>query len=275
MIRVVSDGPALAEEAAAAFARAAQASIEERGRFAVALAGGHTPIPTYRELAGPHRGDVAWDRVQLFWGDERLVPPDDPDSNYRMVRETLLVGAPVPEAQIHPVPTELGAAEAVAAAYEATLRCELGPDEVQAGAGSGASSAGSTAGVRFDLVLLGLGDNAHTASLMPGCPALAETRRLVATCLPKDLPHPRVTLTLPAINAARQVIFLVSGASKAGALARVLEGGEPPSAAPAAGVRPAAGDLLWLVDRAAAGSLHDETLTTIGRARGAVEGNAP
>ncbi len=110
---------------------------------------------------------------------------------------------------------------------------------------------------------------------MPGCPALAETRRLVATCVPEDLPHPRVTLTLPAINAARRVMFLVSGTSKAEVLARVLEGGESPSAAPAAGVRPAAGELLWLVDRAAASLLHDETLTTIGRARGAPEGDAP
>ncbi len=271
MIEVHPDPEALAEAAAARFAAAARAAIATHGRFAVALAGGHTPAATYRllaasaEPAGAGRAAVDWSRVHLFWGDERAVPPDHPDSNYRMVRETLLAGAPVPAANVHPVPTGLGSAEASAAAYEETLERWFG---LAAGGGPG------TERPRFDLVLLGLGEDGHTASLMPGCPALAETARWVATCAPQSLPHPRITLTLPAINAGRRVVFLVAGAAKAPALARVLEGDEEPGRLPAAGVRPGDGELRWLVDRAAAGRLRAETLDTTGRAYGAAKGTA-
>ncbi len=264
MIEVHPDPEALAEAAAARFVDAARASIAAHGRFAVALAGGHTPAATYRLLAAT--AAVEWARVHLFWGDERLVPPDHPDSNYRMVRETLLAGAPVPAANVHPVPTGRGSAEASAAAYEETLERWFG---LAAGAGRG------TERPRFDLVLLGLGEDGHTASLMPGCPALAETARLVSSCAPEHLAHPRITLTLPAINAARRVLFLIAGAGKAEALSRVLAGEEPPDALPAAGVRPDGGELAWLVDEAAAGRLAGDTLTSMCRAPSAAEGTAP
>lgn len=232
---VVSDADRLAQVAAKRFIALAAATLDERGRFVVALSGGSTPRPMYRRLAQePQTLAVDWSRVELFWGDERCVPPDHPDSNYRMARRALLDGdghdgVGVPQAHVHRIRGELPPREA-AAAYREELQAVLGE------------------GGRFDLVLLGLGTDGHTASLFPGTTAVEERGRDVVAVYVKKLSSWRVTLTLPVINRARHVIFLVSGAEKADALARV-RAGEP---LPAAMVRPVEGTLTWVVDRDAA-----------------------
>jgi len=235
-VRVFPNLEGLSLAAAESFADAAAEAISQRGRFTVALSGGSTPSRLYQLLTlPPLRQRIDWSRCHLFWGDERLVPPDHADSNYRLARETLLDGVPLPVAQIHGVPVEVGEGNDVAQSYEEDLRDFFGRDELWP---------------RFDLLLLGLGSDGHTASLFPGSPALEESQRWVVATPPGTLPPPvhRVTLTLPAINAAREVLFLVAGADKAGVLHRVLQGDV---GLPAARVRPAGGDLYWFVDLAA------------------------
>jgi 6-phosphogluconolactonase len=236
----VADPEAMTSAAAAELARRGTAAVAERGSFTLVLAGGSTPRMLYRHLAGmtePSRARVPWDRTHLFFGDERHVPPDDPDSNYRMAEEALI--AHVSAASVHRMRGEEPAAAVAAAAYEAELRAFFhlrGADEPPP---------------RFDLVLLGLGSDGHTASLFPGSAALDERRRWVVAPFVERLGAHRITLTLPALNRARAVLFLVSGAQKAEALARVLApaAGELP---PAARVQPEGGELLWIVDRDAA-----------------------
>ncbi|MFO7742974.1 MAG: 6-phosphogluconolactonase [Anaerolineae bacterium] len=240
---IITSADCLARVAADRFVALASAAVAERGRFAVALSGGSTPRPAYallgheplaeEPLAGhPLAGKVDWARVDVFWGDERCVPPDHPDSNYRMARRILLDRIPIPGENVHRIRGELPPQEA-AAAYQLELQTGLGGDG------------------RFDLILLGIGPDGHTASLFPGTPAIGERERSVVAVYVKKLDAWRVTLTLAAINAARHVIFLVAGAEKADVLARV-RGGEP---LPAAMVRPADGQLTWLVDRDAAARL--------------------
>jgi 6-phosphogluconolactonase len=227
----------VAEEAARRFVALAGEAIEQRGHFAVALAGGGTPAGLYRRLAQePQRGQVNWPRVWVFFGDERCVPPDNAESNYRMARETLLASVPLAEQNIHRVHGEKPAEQA-AAQYAQELRAKLGP------------------GPSFDLVLLGMGEDGHTASLFPGMPALAiRDEWVVASDVPVYVRPQvrRVTLTLPVLNAARQVLFLVAGGNKAGAVRAVLGEQEAAQPLPAALVRPEAGGLTWLLDRAAA-----------------------
>lgn len=243
MIRVLDDAGALAEAAAAVFAGEVREAFRSRGRCAVALAGGSTPRSTYRILGETYRSSVPWERLDLFWGDERLVPPDHPDSNEGMVRDELIERLSIPEANIHPVRTLLGSAREAADDYQAELRAffNLAGAELP----------------RFDLVLLGLGEDGHTASLMPGSEAVGERGRLVSVCALEHLEHPRVTLTLPVLNAARRVVFLVSGQRKAEILWRVLEGPPQPDELPAQAVRPDDGAAWWLVDRDAASRLTD------------------
>ena len=232
-------------DAAARFVmECARRAIAERGRFVVALAGGSTPRRLCQLLADrPGREAIEWDRWHFFLGDERVLPPTDPDCNFVMAAETLLGRVPVAPEQIHRPPTELGDAAAVAAAYERELRDFFGlaPGEVP----------------RFDLILLGLGSDGHTASLFPGKPALDETERLVVDTPPGVLPPQvdRVTFTFPVINAARAVAFLVAGADKAAALRAAREGTalDEVVQVPAARVRPTDGELRWFVDAAAAG----------------------
>jgi 6-phosphogluconolactonase len=238
---VLPDLSALAYEAAKRFARLARRSIGETGRFAVALAGGSTPRPLYELLATePFRGQVPWHRVHLFWGDERCVPPDDPQSNYRMVREALLDGSTLlPDENVHRVPAERPPEEA-AAAYEEALRAFFRCDD---------------SFPRFDLVLLGMGPDGHTASLFPGGAALDETERsVVANWVPQQNAW-RITLTYGALNAAHHIIFLVAGAGKAVTLREVLQPDSLRPPLPAQQVRPRAGTLTWLVDEAAASQL--------------------
>ena len=235
-VRVFADRAALVEAAARLFAETAAAAAAARGRFCAALSGGSTPRPLYERLAAdPYGRGLPWEAIHLFWGDERCVAPDDPRSNYGMVRRALLDRVPVPPGNVHPMDGEAEPPRG-AAAYEAELR-RFFPD---------------AALPWFDLVLLGLGRDGHTASLFPGSPVLETRDRLVAW-VPAPAPGPdRLTLTLPVINQAGRVLFLVAGAEKAGILARVLARGEADASLPAARVRPVRGQLLWFADREAA-----------------------
>ena len=227
----------LAEAAARDFVARAEETINERDRFAVVLAGGSTPEATYQALARDYADRIDWSKVHVFFGDERTVPPDHEDSNYRMVRETLLSRIRV--GSVHRMRCELSSAEA-AAAYERELRDFFGIS-------NGLPS--------FDLILLGLGEDGHTASLFPETAALDVADRWVVANPVLKLETTRLTLTVPVINAARAVAFLVAGEDKAGALREILEGDADPRAYPAKFVRPEGGDLTWMVDRAAASLL--------------------
>jgi 6-phosphogluconolactonase len=226
----------LAEAAARDFAARAQESIDERGRFAVALAGGSTPKATYEVLARDYAGALDWSRVHVFFGDERTVSPDHEDSNYRIAYEILLSRVPV--GSVHRMRGELPPEEA-AAAYEEELREFFGPDGVP----------------RFDLVLCGLGEDGHTLSLFPETAALDVTDRWVVANPVLKLETTRLTLTIPVINAARAVTFLVAGEDKAQVLKEILVDDGDPRECPAKFVRPQDGDLTWMVDRAAASLL--------------------
>lgn len=207
--------------------------------FRMALSGGNTPRLLYQRLASAdYRNRIEWRRVELFWGDERFVPHNDPLSNYRMARETLLAHTPVLIDHIHPIPTE-GDPDNAARKYESTLRGIYGADSL------------SRARPLFDLVLLGLGDDGHTASLFPGSPALDERTRWVLAVDGKDVP--RITLTYPALQSASAVVFLVNGEDKADIVHRVRAGD---MALPAARLK-ARGDVLWFIDRAAASALAE------------------
>lgn len=235
-VQVYESPQELAEAAARAFAGSAAEAIAERGRFAVALAGGSTPKATYEILARDHAEDVDWPNVHAFFGDERTVPPDHEDSNYRMARETLLDRVPI--GSVHRMRGELPPDEA-AAVYEEDL--------------------GQFFGGEFpvlDLVMLGIGPDGHTASLFPATAALGVTDRLVVANPVTKLDTTRLTLTVPVLNAAREVRFLVAGAGKAEALAEILEGDADPREYPAKLVRPPGGP-IWMVDHAAASALHD------------------
>jgi 6-phosphogluconolactonase len=235
-VRLHDSPERLAEAAARAFVQEAARAVAERGRFAVALAGGSTPEATYEVLARDHAGDVDWPNVHVFFGDERTVPPDHEDSNYRMAREALLDVVPV--GSVHRMRGE-EAPEEAAASYEGELMEFFGE-----------------APPALDLVMLGIGADGHTASLFPETPALEVTDRLVfANPVPK-LDATRLTLTAPVLSAARSVNFLVAGEGKAEALREILEGDADPRRYPAKLVRPLGGP-TWFVDRAAARSLHD------------------
>lgn len=247
IVRFVAEEPALYRQAAAEFVRAAAKAVKERGRFAVALSGGTTPAGLYAVLAAEEelRRAVDWKRTQVFWGDERQVPPDHRDSNYRMAREVLLSKVSVPEANVHRIRGELSDAAEAALRYEEELRAALGlaANELP----------------RFDLVLLGLGADGHTASLFPGTEALRERRRAVIANWIDTLRAWRITLTVPAINHARSVMFLVCGEDKAEAAKSVLEGPRNAKALPARLIRPESGRMLWLLDRAAGRLLEANT----------------
>ena len=239
-VTVVPDPDALADAAARLIAEAAADAIEARGRFMWALAGGETPRATYARLAlAPVRERVDWRRVWVFFGDERAVPPDHPDSNYRMAHETLLGKVPIPAAQVLRIRGEAEDLEVAAAEYAGALVTAFGTRRGEL--------------PRFDLVLLGMGVDGHTASLFPGSPVVREVFRAVAAVHVGAASIPqRLTLTLPVLNAAARVVFLVAGAEKAKAVKAVL--GER-ATLPAAMVRPDHGELVWLLDRAAAGEL--------------------
>jgi 6-phosphogluconolactonase len=248
-VEVVADPDLLAEVAARSFAALAEAAIHARGRFVVALSGGHTPRGAYQRLSRePFASRISWSQVALLWGDERCVPPDHPESNYRMVREVLLDHAPIPPANVHRIRGEDDPA-AAAAQYEETLRSLFDTPAGPPRTGPGGS---------FDLILLGLGEEGHTVSLFPGSAAVKEQIRWVMAERAAGMTTPwRVTLTPQVINAAAEILFLVSGHAKADILRRVVEGERRPPLLPAQVISAGAGRVRWLVDRAAAAELGE------------------
>jgi len=239
----VKDAEELAHKAAEIIAGDAQKAIEQRGRFVIALAGGSTPKATYKYLARDHADKIDWNKVYAFMSDERFVPYDSELSNFGMARETLLSHLPIPKDRIFPVPTDRASPIESAMAYEKTLREFFKTDEQIP---------------RFDLILLGMGDDGHTASLFPNAATIGIRDRWVVASPAGTLPPPvdRITFTLPLINAARHVLFLVSGEKKAAALADIFENHPDPVKRPSAGVRPTDGTLTWLIDQAAAIDLN-------------------
>ncbi|MGB8014001.1 MAG: 6-phosphogluconolactonase [Terriglobales bacterium] len=242
-IEVLATAADLFHAAAEEFVRVGRAAIGASGRFTVALSGGSTPKALYSLLAANY-ADFAWNRVFLFFGDERHVPPTDPESNYRMVKEALLTKIAIPAENVFRVAAENPDADGAAADYEAQIRrffglhSEIRNDEFP----------------RFDLILLGMGPDGHTASLFPGSAALDERSRLVvANWVAKFNTH-RITFTFPVLNRAAEVLFMASGADKAEMVHQVLEGKSTPPL-PSQRVEPSDGKLLWMLDEAAAAKL--------------------
>lgn len=240
-IRVVETAADVARQGAEELARDADRAHAAGRDFTVALAGGSTPRAMYRLLAdpsAPYVVPIAWNRIRFYFGDERSVPPDHPDSNYRMALETLLSKVPVRPGSVARFRSEGDDPEAVAAEYEQILRQSFG--------------IGQNDAPRFDLVLLGMGEDGHTASLFPGSAALRASSRLAVAPYVEKLDTHRYTVTPAVLNAAARVVFLVSGAAKAQALRAVLQGERRPDTYPAQIVEPDRGELLWLVDAEAA-----------------------
>ena len=234
------DAEQLANAGAELFVNVAAESTKARGRFRVALSGGSTPKRVYELLAtGGYSSRIDWEHVDIFWGDERYVPADDRESNYRMTDQALLQHVPVPEENIHPVPTEISPPEDAAEAYGEDIRRTFGdPASVP----------------QFDLVYLGLGTNGHTASLFPHSPALKETSRLVLADFVPEVNTWRISMSVPLLNRGRTVAFLIEGQQKAQVLRDVLLGPRDPERLPAQLIA-SAGKLFWLVDEAAAALL--------------------
>lgn len=239
-IIVCQDAGELNRKAAEQFVALARKAQAANGRFAVALSGGSTPKALYALLASEsYRDRIDWRRVHLFWGDERCVPPDHPESNFRLVHESLLSRVEIPAENIHRMRGEKDP-ETAAADYEEELRKFFSSSDAP----------------RFDLIFLGLGEDGHTASLFPGSAALEEKRRWVVSAYVARLKAYRLTLTLPVINAAAQVTFLVSGESKRAVVTQLLSAGAASANLPAAKVSPAGGKLTWLITADAAQDLH-------------------
>lgn len=242
-VRILDDAWELAREAADLFVWLGEQAVREGRPFRVALSGGSTPKALHAALAAPpFAARLDWSKPEFYFGDERCVPPDHPDSNFGMANETLFRPLKVSTDRIFRMAGETPDPDRAARDYEGILRARACP----------AGAPWPT----LDLILLGLGDDAHTASLFPGTAALEESRRLVVSNVaPRGVKH-RITLTAPAINHASTIVFLVSGAEKAKAVERVLHGPEvDPKQAPAKLIRPAAGRLIWFLDRAAAANL--------------------
>ncbi len=245
MIRELDDTNQLFHAAAEEVCRIGRMSIETTGRFSLVLSGGGTPRGLYELLAQhPYRSQIDWKKVDFFWGDERAVPPDHPLSNYRMAKEAMLDKLPIPAERIHRIETERPDLDDAARDYEAKIEQVLGRVP-----GVGRRPP------HFNLFLLGMGDDGHTASLFPNTTYLFEKERwVVAQEVPKA-PHERVTMTPPLINAAHFIMFLVAGPNKAEVLAQVLQGPRDPKRWPAQLIRPLTGEVTWFVDRAASAKL--------------------
>jgi len=232
-VRVLSTALAVAEEAAAEVARCGAEAVGVSGRFCMAVSGGTTPRLLFELLAGPLGSSVPWEQTRLLWCDERCVPPDHPDSNYRLAAGTLLAGIAIPPSSVHRMRGE-DPPDSAAAAYEALLPAVLAPTG------------------RLDLAILGMGADGHTASLFAGTGATDQTERSVVANYVPSLESWRLTMTYRLLNAARNVVFLVTGTEKVETLRRALAG-DP--MLPVTGIRPNGGRVLWLVDRAAGASV--------------------
>jgi 6-phosphogluconolactonase len=235
-IKVLPDGAAVAREAAERIVELSEAAIETGGRFSIALSGGSTPKALYQLLASSqYQPQIDWPNVDVFFGDERCVPPDHADSNYRMAREAMLSKVPIPGDNIYRMRGEAPDPNEAAREYGQMLKEKFGNDGGP------------------DLILLGMGPDGHTASLFPNTKALSETKhRVVANQVPK-LNAWRLTMTAPFINRAHHVMFLVNGEEKSAVLAQVLEGARDPERFPSQLIQPTRGNLTWLLDAAAAG----------------------
>lgn len=239
-IKVFPNLDDLSKAAAEYFIKLADKSIRKRGYFSVALSGGSTPKPLYNALGSPDQeGRLDWENIHFFWGDERCVPPDHPNSNYRMVREEMLSNITIPEENIYRVPAELEP-HVAASSYEETLRGFFNGEWP-----------------RFDLVLLGMGGDGHTASLFPHSAGLNEEQRWFIANDAPELDTWRLTLTKNAINAARHIAVIVAGESKAEVLVDVLEGDYQPDVTPIQLIAPKNGQMVWFLDQAAAKKLSD------------------
>jgi len=240
-IQIVENGEAVSRAAAELMVSLVVKRLKSKKSFAVALSGGSTPKNMFALLANDAelRNRMLWDKVHFFWSDERHVPPDHTDSNYRMANEAMLSKVPVPPGNIHRIRAENPDAGKAAEEYEQELRrfFKLGTEQLPP----------------FDCVFLGMGSDGHTASLFPGTKALHEGKRLVVSNWVDKFQSYRITLTTPVLNNADLVIFLVSGEEKAEPLRVVLEGQKQPELYPSQLIEPTHGKLLWLVDRAAAG----------------------
>jgi 6-phosphogluconolactonase len=240
---ILPDSNAIAHRAAEEFLSAANEAVTQRGTFAVALAGGSTPKALYCLLASDpaFRDKLPWNHMHFFFGDERHVPPDHDQSNYRMANESLFSIAPIERSQVSRILAEYPDAEKAALEYEQALRAYFTVKEGEY--------------PRFDLVLLGMGDEGHTLSLFPGTKALHASNRVVVRNWVGKLFTDRITLTAPAANQANRVMFMVTRSDKAPALKAVLQGPYEPDQLPAQLIQPASGRLLWLVDQAAGSML--------------------
>ncbi len=245
-IAIYDDKHILSQHAAEYIMRIAKESIDLHGRFTIALTGGTTPGEAYSLLASePIRSQIDWQRVYIFWGDERCVPHTNPESNYYLAQQVLFDKVAIPKSQIHPVPADQPDRDAASQAYTVELHQAFGTNGVPS----------------FDLIHLGMGPEGHTASLFPHQASLHEKHRLV---MPVSVPKPppdRLTFTPPLLNAARNVLFLVTGSEKADALHAVLEGEYQPNEYPAQIVHPTNGEVVWMVDRAAAQNLQANKTT--------------
>jgi 6-phosphogluconolactonase len=238
--RIFKDSDTLSQAAAKIFVKTASSALHARGRFLVAFSGGSTPTGLYRLLATePYRQQVDWPNTFIFWGDERCVPPSDSGSNYRQAMGTLLTHVPVPDENILRIKGELEPAEASKDYIRTLKRFASSPLDWP----------------RFDLVLLGMGDDGHTASLFPGSPVETSEPALSVTADYQGRPAMRVTLTPPVFNSARQVIFLVAGESKSAVLAHVINGEQQPLQYPAQRIHPTDGKVVWVVDEKAGSKL--------------------
>jgi 6-phosphogluconolactonase len=248
-IELFPDVAAIAQKAAAIFVGAAQVAASDRGVFRVAMAGGSTPKALHALLvAEPFRSQLPWDNMQVFFGDERHVSPDHADSNYRMVNETFISKTPIKPEQIFRIKAELQDAERAALDYEQILRTQfaLKPGELP----------------RFDLMMLGMGNEGHTLSLFPGTTALRDNGRLVVRTWVGKLYTERITCTAPVANNSAAVLFMIAGADKAPSLKAVLEGPYEPEQLPSQLIQPANGKLIFLIDSAAGGMLAKNLATT-------------
>ena len=235
--RVVETASDVARAAREELVRAGKSAIEARGRFTLVLSGGSTPKSLYAALTAK---DLDWGKVHVYFGDERCVSPERQESNFKMAQEALLLRVKIPPENVHRIQGEMESAEAAAAQYEEELKAAFG---------------GSDGPPHFDLVLLGLGTDGHTASLFPGSSALEEGERWVAATWVAKLSRNRITMTFPVLNRAALVIFLVAGDEKAEAVRRAIEGAPAGMEVPARRVDPPGGRVVWLLDRMAATKL--------------------
>ena len=238
MFQIFPNPTELARAAAEHFVARSREAVAQRELFTVALSGGSTPKLLFELLADPNepfRDQISWSRIHFFWSDERHVPPDHPESNYRMANDALLSRVPISQSKVHRVPSENPDAADAAAEYERIV----------------VETTGQSLPL-LDLILLGLGGDGHTASIFPGSDVLNETERLVAAPWVEKLQTYRITMTLPLLNNGASVVFLVSGSEKAKIVKEILEG---PEQYPAQAIKPANGELLWMLDEDAAGAV--------------------